>query len=177
MHGLYFMSSIVEWDTGADRAGLFIGCFLRADNNTGTIGTEVCAPPLLLDDIATLFTPEGVEHGKSDIATEALSSDIRVPPSILLSTRRSVWGNLERGSSRGYATARKWHLIAPTTRGIPPGVRTSKASAVLGATRVAPPARAVGFWGSAREQAAVGGQSPSEPIRAISQAIRANQSH
>ena len=57
MHGLYFMSSIVEWDTGADRAGLFIGCFLRADNNTGTIGTEVCAPPLLLDDIATLFTP------------------------------------------------------------------------------------------------------------------------
>ena len=113
---------------------------------------------------------------------------IRVPPSILLSTRRSVWGNLERGSSRGYATARKWHLVAPTTRGIPPGVRTSKASAVLGAARVAPPARAVGFWGSAREQAAVGGQSPvaspSEPIRAISQAIRAisqairaNQSH
>ena len=105
---------------------------------------------------------------------------IRVPPSILLSTRRSVWGNLERGSSRGYATARKWHLGAPTTRGIPPGVRTSKASAVLGAARVAPPARAVGFWGSAREQAAVvGGQSPvaspSEPIRAISQAIRANQ--
>jgi hypothetical protein len=84
------MSSIVEWDTGADRAGLFIGCFLRADNNTGTIGTEVCAPPLLLDDIATLFTPEGVEHGKSDIATEALSSDTCAPEHTSLHTALGV---------------------------------------------------------------------------------------
>ena len=94
---LYFMSSLVEWDTGADRAGLFIGCFLRADNSTGTIGTEVCAPPLLLDDIATLFTPEGVEHGKLP-RNQPTQCGFNFIPYKLIDETQSRFGGLESTS-------------------------------------------------------------------------------
>lgn len=49
----YFLTNLTEFD--AD--GLFVGCFLRARD-----GESVCVPPLLIDDLASVFTPRLIEH-------------------------------------------------------------------------------------------------------------------
>lgn len=51
----YYMTNLTEWDSD----GLFVGCFLRVD---GKRGGDVCAPPLLIDDLAQLWTPDTITH-------------------------------------------------------------------------------------------------------------------
>lgn len=48
----YYMHNTTEWGT----RGLFIGCFLSINNQTGESG-EMCLPPATIDDMATIFSP------------------------------------------------------------------------------------------------------------------------
>lgn len=49
----YYLANLTEWDSD----GLFVGCFFRADRSEYT-----CLPPLLIDDLATVFTPLTIDH-------------------------------------------------------------------------------------------------------------------
>ena len=69
----YFLANITEWDSG----GLFVGCFLRdggggdggdgggsgkgSSEPTSTWPAYVCTPPLVMDDLATIFTFDAAE--------------------------------------------------------------------------------------------------------------------
>lgn len=89
---IYFMRNLTEWDSGADRAGLFIGCFLRADD-----GAQLCAPPLMLDDLATLFTPEGIDEGKIALNRPEVCG-FNFLPYRLVDELQSRWGFLTASS-------------------------------------------------------------------------------
>lgn len=49
----YYMANLTEWDSD----GLFIGCFIHSSGNY-----SLCAPPLLIDDLASVFTPVEILH-------------------------------------------------------------------------------------------------------------------
>ena len=51
----YYLSSLTEWDSD----GLFVGCFLRETH--GAVDRLLCAPPLLIDDLASIFTPATID--------------------------------------------------------------------------------------------------------------------
>jgi hypothetical protein len=49
----YYMANLTEWDSD----GLFVGCFIHSSGNY-----SLCAPPLLIDDLASVFTPVEILH-------------------------------------------------------------------------------------------------------------------
>ena len=57
----YFMANLTEFDSD----GLFIACFLRsssAHSAEAHPAASLCVPPLLIDDLASIFTPRHIEH-------------------------------------------------------------------------------------------------------------------
>jgi hypothetical protein len=66
--GVYYLANVTEWDSD----GLFVACFLR--DTRGSDGVQfrltetslpqgdVCMPPLVMDDLASIFTPLKISH-------------------------------------------------------------------------------------------------------------------
>ena len=54
----YFMANLTEWD----EEGLFVACFLWAGEKDAPGAGDVCAPPMLIDDLASIWTPTTIEH-------------------------------------------------------------------------------------------------------------------
>ena len=60
----YFLANLTEWDSG----GLFVGCFHRDPPNDAAAAAaaadkwpaSVCMPPLVIDDLSSLFTPKDI---------------------------------------------------------------------------------------------------------------------
>jgi hypothetical protein len=57
LNASYYLSNLTEWDSD----GLFVGCFLRGAQAAHPAAL-LCAPPLLIDDLASVFTPRTIEH-------------------------------------------------------------------------------------------------------------------
>ena len=55
----YFLTNLTEWDSD----GLFVGCFLWGATSEAPAGHgDVCSPPMLIDDLASLWTPATIDH-------------------------------------------------------------------------------------------------------------------
>lgn len=53
----YYLANLTEFDSD----GLFTACFLRASDN-GAGRADLCTPPLLIDDLASILTPRTITH-------------------------------------------------------------------------------------------------------------------
>jgi hypothetical protein len=58
VNATYFMTNLTEWDSD----GLFVACFLWGGPKDAPGAGDICAPPMLIDDLSSLWTPKTIEH-------------------------------------------------------------------------------------------------------------------